>query len=155
MELEAQIPEQQPIPPPAPPQEAQPVQAEVPAPEAPKKRKYKKRRITKKNLSNEIERQMLENTSEILKKKWIALGLALDKGEKWAVELVARQFEGDRGPGAVNIVSNTLNVTNEQQTPGTRSLESIIRRCEAKDTLRALPEPTPIRVGPIYDAEEV
>ncbi len=158
MEIEPQIPDPQIIIPPEPPT-AQAEAPEIDAPvqgEAPKKRKYKARRVTKKTLSKEIERQMLENTPEILKKKWKALGLALDRGEKWAVELVARQFEGDRGPGAVNIVSNTLNVTNEQQqAPGTRSLESIIRRCEAKDNLRMLPEATPIRVGPIFDAEEV
>ncbi len=159
MEIEPQIPDPQIIIPPEPPT----AQAEADAPvegEAPKKRKYKARRVTKKTLSKEIERQMLENTPEILKKKWKALGLALDRGEKWAVELVARQFEGDRGPGAVNIVSNTLNVTNEQQQPpGTRSLESVVRMLEAKDGLvKALPQPTEIRRIspdlPILDAEE-
>ncbi len=167
MEIEPQIPEPQVIIPPEPPtaqaEADAPVQAETDAPvqgEAPKKRKYKARRVTKKTLSKEIERQMLENTPEILKKKWKALGLALDRGEKWAVELVARQFEGDRGPGAVNIVSNTLNVTNEQQqAPGTRSLESVVRMLEAKDGLaKALPQPTEIRRMspdlPILDAEE-
>ncbi len=162
MEIEPQIPDPQIIIPP------EPSTAQVEAPEtstsiqgeAPKKRKYKARRVTKKTLSKEIERQMLENTPEILKKKWRALGIALDKGEKWAVELVARQFEGDRGPGAVNIVSNTLNVTNEQQqAPGTRSLESVVRMLEAKDGLaKALPQPTEIRRIspdlPILDAEE-
>ncbi len=91
---------------------------------------------------------MLENAPEMLQKKWEALGVALGKGERWAVELIARQFEGDRGPGGVNIISNTLNVAAAEQAAGARSLESIILKLEARDQFKAIAEATPIRKGP-------
>jgi hypothetical protein len=82
------------------------------------------------------------------------LGKALDKGERWAVELIARQFEGDRGPGGVNIVSQTLNIAAaEQQAAGARSLESIILKLEARDQFKSLPAPTEIRRGPRPDLD--
>ena len=151
--MEVQTPVEQ-SPPQAAPQEA---------PTA-KSKKTRKKRVSKSSLAKEIERQMLDNSQEILKKKWIALGKALDDGEKWAVELVARQFEGDRGPGAINIVSNTLNVANADEGQAARSLESIVFKLEAKDSLKALPKPTEIRQVqrpgldadlPVLDAEEV
>ncbi len=148
--METQTPAEQ-TPPQAPPQEA---------PTA-KPKKTRKKRVSKSSLAKEIERQMLDNSKDILQKKWIALGKALEAGEKWAVELVARQFEGDRGPGAINIVSNTLNVANADEGQAARSLESIVRKLEAQDQFpKALPIPTEIRRKPepdlpILDAEEV
>ncbi len=112
----------------------------------PKPKKIRKVR-NKEALAKEIDRQLLENAPEMLRQKWEALGIALGKGERWAVELIARQFEGDRGPGGVNIVSQTLNIAAAEQGNNARSLESIVRRLEAKDQFKALPEPTPIRVG--------
>ncbi len=138
----------------------QPTPAAAPAEKVAKEKKTRKKRVTKANASKEVERQMLENMPEMLRKKWIALGKALDSGEKWAVELIARQFEGDRGPGAVNIVSNTLNMTNGEQNTAGRSFESIIRKLEARDQIKILPQPTEIRRVdpdsdlPILDAEE-
>ncbi len=130
---------------------------------APPIKKPRTRRVkTKEALAAEIERQLLEQAPEMLRKKWEALGIALGKGERWAVELIARQFEGDRGPGGVNIISNTLNVAAAAEAAsGARSLESIVRRLEAKDQFKALPAPTEIRratrpdLDEIVDAEEV
>lgn len=127
------------------------VQTQTPPP-APKKRR---RRLTKANLAQEVERQMLEAAPEILQKKWAAVKVALDKGERWACELVARQFEGDKGPGGINILSQTLNVAGTSQDPSVRSLESIVRKLEVKDSLRVLPEPTPIRKGLDQDVIDV
>ncbi len=121
--------------------------------ETPALPKKKVRRVrSKEGLSKEIERQLLENAPEMLQKKWEALGVALGKGERWAVELIARQFEGDRGPGGVNIVSNTLNLAAAEQSTNVRSLEAIVRQMEARDELKKLlPAPTPIRKSPDLD----
>ncbi len=119
-----------------------PTQAITITPNQPAKRQ---RRISKAGLGREVERQMLENAPDVLSKKWAAVKKALDAGERWACELVARQFEGDKGPGGVNILSQTLNVTGASQDPSVRSLESIVRKLEVKDNLRVLPEPTPVK----------
>ncbi len=112
---------------------------------APIIKKPKKRRIKAEGLAKEVERQMLENASEVLSKKWEAVKLALDNRERWACELVARQFEGDKGPGGVSIMSQTLNVSASSQDPNVRGLESIVRKLEIKDSLRVMPEPTPVK----------
>lgn len=113
-----------------------------PAPSPPKSRK---RRIKADGLAKEVEAQMLDNAKEVLEKKWQAVKKALDAGERWACELVARQFEGDKGPGGVNILSQTLNMNGGAQDSSARSLESIVRKLEIKDNLRAMPEPTPVK----------
>ncbi len=115
----------------------------TPTEAAPVKKARKVR--SKEKLAAEIDRQLLEQAPEMLQKKWVALGKALDKGERWAVELIARQFEGDRGPGGINIVSQTLNVAAAEQATAARSLESIILKLEARDQFKALPAPTEIR----------
>lgn len=112
---------------------------------APRVIKRRNRRISKANLSREVEAQMLDNAKEVLEKKWQAVKKALDAGERWACELVARQFEGDKGPGGVNILSQTLNLAGGAQDPSIRSLESIVRKLEVKDSLRIMPEPTPTK----------
>ncbi len=116
--------------------------------------KTRKRRIKAEGLAKEVERQMLDNAPEILKKKWEALGKALDRGERWACELVARQFEGDKGAGGVNILSQTLNVSGGASDPSVRGLESIVRKLEVKDSLRVMPEPTPVkRLSDVIEVE--
>lgn len=124
------------------PQALEPIK---PAPSRSAATPKKKRRISAAGLPREVERQMLENAPDVLAKKWAAVKVALDKGERWACELVARQFEGDKGPGGVNILSQTLNVSGGSQDPSVRSLESIVRKLEVKDNLRILPEPTPVK----------
>lgn len=111
----------------------------------PKTPKTRKRRITKVGLSREVERQMLENAKEALEQKWLAVMRAMKKDERWACELVASLFEGYKGLGGVNIVSQTLNMNGGTQDPSVRSLESIVRKLEVKDNLRAMPEPTPVK----------
>ncbi len=134
-------------------------QTPPPAQAAPQK-KPRKKRVTKASLSKQIEKQLLEAAPDVLDAYWLRVKEGLKNGDKHIVELVARLFYGDRGPGATNIVSNTLNVTNEQPT-GALSLESVVRKLEARDQVnKALPIPTEIRRRsqdsdlPILDAEE-
>ena len=141
-----------------------PTQSQPPPPvqsEAPKK--PRKKRITKASLSKDIEKKLLEAAPDVLDAYWARVKEGLKNGDKHIVELVARLFYGDRGPGAVNIVSNTLNVGNGEQAQTAQSLETIVRKLEARDQFKPLPQPTEIRQVPrlaldaempILDAEE-
>ncbi len=115
------------------------------APPTGKEKKPRKKRVTKASLSKQIEKQLLEAAPDVLDAYWLRVKEGLKKGDKHIVELVARLFYGDRGPGSVNIVSNTLNVGNADQGQAARSLESIVRKLEAKDQFKPLPQPTEIR----------
>ncbi len=149
--------------------ETQTTTADQPQAAPPREKKTRKKRVTKASLSKQIEKQLLEAAPDVLDAYWARVKEGLKNGDKHIVELVARLFYGDRGPGATNIVSNTLNVGGADQGQAARAFESIIQKLEAKDQFKALPQPTEIRpverLGldvpgkgdemPVLDAEEV
>ena len=138
------------------PTQSQPAPPVQTAPE----KKPRKKRITKASLSKDIEKKLLEAAPDVLDAYLARVKEGLKNGDKHIVELVARLFYGDRGPGAVNIVSNTLNVGNGEQAQTAQSLETIVRKLEARDQFKPLPQATEIRrispetELPILDAEE-
>lgn len=140
------------------PESQQPASSPSAAPETPQPKRVRKRGISKGGLAKAAEQWMLKNAPEVLAKLAKAIGEGVDKREKTSMEMASRLFLGDRGPDGTNILHQNLTINSSgDQAAGARSLESIIRKLEVKDSFRALPAATPIRQGAddILDAEEV
>jgi hypothetical protein len=122
---------------------------------SPPKRKARRVR-SKEALVKFAEKQMIDQGPEILQEFAAQLLSGVKARDKVSMEMVARLFYGDRGPGATSVFNQTVNIKAEQGYKP-RGTEAIIRDFEERDRLnRALPEPTPIRTASqIIDAEEV
>jgi len=97
------------------------------------------KRLTKEQLAQEPEKQLKENTRESLKKFWQGLQAAMDRGERWAFELVSRTYAYDKGPGGVTIYNQHLQVnhsTSADTTSRVKSFDQIIAKLEERDAVQ-------------------
>ncbi len=95
--------------------------------------------LTKEQLAKEPEKQLKENTRESLKKFWTGLQAAMDRGDRWAFELVSRTYAYDKGPGGVTIYNQHLQVNNSAniEAPSrARSFDQIIAKLEERDAVQ-------------------
>lgn len=93
-------------------------------------------RITKQQLAVEADAQLRDNARETLSNFWIAVNAGLKKGEKHAIELVARAFQYDKGPGGVTIFNQHMQVNASAATEATtrvRSFDQIIGKLEEQE----------------------
>ncbi len=92
--------------------------------------------LTKAQLQKEAEKQLRENSREVLGKFWGSVKRGLDKGEKHAMEMVARMYAYDKAPGGITIFNQHLQVngaaTAEQGRRG-RSFDQIVNKLEGQD----------------------
>lgn len=96
-------------------------------------------RLTKEQLAKEPEKQLKENTRESLKKFWSGLQLAMDRGDRWAFELVSRTYAYDKGPGGVTIYNQHLQVNQSTVADAgsrVRSFDQIIAKLEDRDNIQ-------------------
>lgn len=96
-------------------------------------------RLTKEQLSKEPENQLRENTRESLRKFWLGLQAAMDRGERWAFELVSRTYAYDKGPGGVTIYNQHLQVNNQANSDApsrVKSFDQIIAKLEERDAVQ-------------------
>lgn len=93
-------------------------------------------RLTKQQLAVEADVQLRDNAKETLANFWIAINDGLKRGDKHCVELVARAFQYDKGPGGVTIFNqhNQINATqNIEATTRVRSFDQIIGKLEEQE----------------------
>lgn len=117
-------------------------QAIVPAPEQPAPVKNKGGRpkgVSKKALRRELEKQILKEAPDLMKKALAALGRNADRDEKWAVENILETLGAKKGPGGLTLVQAIQNNTIQRDSEGgkTRSFESIIRKLETEAEMSA------------------
>jgi hypothetical protein len=93
-------------------------------------------RLTKQQLAVEADVQLRDNAKNTLQKFWTAVNNGLDKGDKHAIELVARAFQYDKGPGGVTIFNQHNQITatqNIEATTRVRSFDQIIGKLEEQE----------------------
>src|SRR5476651_2270887 len=93
-------------------------------------------RMTKQQLAVEADAQLRDNAKTTLQKFWNAVNNGLDKGDKHAIELVARAFQYDKGPGGVTIFNQHMQVNATATTEATtrvRSFDQIIGKLEEQE----------------------
>lgn len=97
------------------------------------------KRLTKEQLALEPEKQLKENTRESLKKFWTGLQSAMDRGDRWAFELVSRTYAYDKGPGGVTIYNQHLSLNQSAATDSparVKSFDQIIAKLEERDAVQ-------------------
>lgn len=94
--------------------------------------------MTKQQLAAEADVQLRDNAKNTLQKFWDAVNKGLDRGDKHAIELVARAFQYDKGPGGVTIFNQHMQVNatqNVEATTRVRSFDQIIGKLEEQENL--------------------
>lgn len=94
--------------------------------------------MTKQQLASEADVQLRDNAKETLANFWIAVNAGLKRGDKHCVELVARAFQYDKGPGGVTIFNQHMQVNatqNVEATTRVRSFDQIIGKLEEQENL--------------------
>ena len=100
----------------------------------------KPRGLTKEQLAQEADSQLRGNAKETLDNFWVAVNAGLKRGDKHCIELVARAFQYDKGPGGVTIFNQHLQVNGAaaggDAVQRVRSFDQIIGKLEDQDALR-------------------
>ncbi len=98
----------------------------------------KKGRLSREQWAVEVDSQLRDNAKDTLNKYWESVKRSLDKDERWAVELVARSFQYDKGPGGITIF-NQHNILNQAgggpAAARVKSFDQIIGKLEEQENL--------------------
>jgi hypothetical protein len=114
--------------------------------------------LTREELADEPGIQLRKHSREVLEKYWASVKSKLDGGDMRALEMVARTYQYDRGPGGITIFSQSVSLNNGFDKPDRiRSFDQIVAKLEERDAERVLiAQPDEIEDGDesdVFDAE--